>query len=181
MMKKWLFLLVVLPGLLLASCRSTAIVGEDSQILHPVVRIGTSPSGGDTADLVANQLNGSEGGSIHALTTQETLTILKELGVPSVRASTPENLKLLRSRGLDAYLRIEMRQHVVSEDPDSIDVKLFSTHDSAQRIAFVWHNARGGMKGSPADATMRKDQAEAAREITAELLRRLAPYVSANN
>ena len=103
----------------------------------------------------------------------ERLRLVKKLGIPSVQASRPQNLKLLKSEGLDAYLRVATTLKSLTGEPESVEVKLLSTHDPAQFIQFVWNNG-WGIPGSLADAVARVDQSEAAAEIAAEIVRRLA-------
>ena len=168
-------LTIAFTGLLFASCAGTRIVGNDVELSHPVGRIGTSAAGGEMADAIAVAMNESERCDAQVLDIQATLTLLKELGIPSYHASRPANMERMKSKGLDAYLRVETTPRLTGGDPGSIEVKLLSTHDPNQCVQFVWHNAWGGMPGSTADRVMRKGPAAAAKEIATELVRRLAP------
>lgn len=179
-MRYSLSLLAVFLGSHLCSCVGTRIVGNDVQIPHAIEKIATSPSGGEMADAIATALSQSETYDLEVLDTSATLSLLTELEIPSVRASLPENMEHMRARGVDAYLRIEMTHHLISEDPGDVNVRLFSTHHPEQCLQFTWHNARGGMRGSLADASMRKGRSAAADEIAAELVRRLTPSLTPN-
>lgn len=174
-MRHFLVCLLALMATFTTSCRGTRIIGNDVQIEHALTKVATLPVGGELASRIATTLNHSEAQEAHFLSTKDTADLLTRLKISSLRISRPENIEQLVAEGVDAYLRIEVGKHLLGSATDRIEVKLFSTHDPDVCLQFVWHNARGGMKGSLADASMRKDDAIAIEEICAELLRRLNP------
>lgn len=154
----------------LLSCAGTQVSEVRSTIEHQISVIGTAPVGGEIADSIASAFADSDATSVQVLNTTETAALLKELNLSSSKALLEENLRLLRQRGLDAWLVLESQAHMVSSDPGSIRLRLASTHAIDQEISFRWKNAWGGMPGSLADATMRRTRAQAAKELADELM-----------
>ena len=148
-------------------------MGTDDFIRHPVARLAVSPSGGEMAEAIAASLR-EKGGDMEILDPAATAQILRETGIMGPQATLPENLAKLRSRSIDAWLRADFGTHAIADVPQNISVRISSTHDAAQFIDFVWHNAWGGMRGSLADATMRKGPEKAVDEVTDAILERLA-------
>ena len=57
--------------------------------------------------------------------------------------------------------------------PQSASVRVNSTYDGTIIAGLSWQNGWGGVAGSMADRTMRKDLTQAATEIAEELTKRL--------
>jgi hypothetical protein len=72
-------------------------------------------------------------------------------------------------------LETEYTNHPTSDTPQTVKVRISSTHDLEQFIRFTWHNAWGGMRGSIADWAMRKGRESSAEDIADEIVRRLHP------
>lgn len=164
---------ILFVGLSLISCSGPRTVGSDNSIRHEVRRIALSPSGGAFVDAIAQNVRDSENNTAELLSTQSTAELLKRLGVMGARATQPESLAQLRAEGIDAWMRVEVGAHQIADTPQNVEVRVTSTHDAQQFIDFKWHNGQGGMRGSIADATMRKNSATAAKLIAEELVERL--------
>ena len=107
--------------------------------------------------------------------THSTMELLKRLDMKNIHATLPGNLELLRADGIDAWMKASEATHPTSDTPQSVDIILTSTHDLKQFIKFTWINAWGGMRGSIADAVMRKGRKAAAKGVADEIVRRLHP------
>jgi len=163
---------------LLSACGGARVVGSDNFIKHPIHRIAVSPSGGDVADAIVQRLREKEGGKLEVMGTKATAEMLQRTKVMSIKATTPESLAILKREGIDAWLRMESAAHPSSDTPQNVNVRMTSTHDPLQYIDFLWHNGWGGMRGSLADATMRRGRDDALDAVTDEIVARLAQAIT---
>jgi len=155
-------------ALLLSGCGGSTMVADDAnEPQHQVRTIATSPSGYDTADAIAKALEAREDFEPKVLDVDQTMQLLRRLGIKSSKAQLSENRQRLRAEGVDGWLDVTTHEHPTSDAPNRVSVRLSSTHDPTRAITLEWSNAWGGMKGSLADASMRKGLEAAAREIAA--------------
>jgi hypothetical protein len=161
------------PGFV--ACAGAKIVNVEGHIEHEVSRIATSPFGDTLADEIAVDVRESDQNTAEILNTSSTLSLIERLGIMAIKATSPENLERLRSEGIDAWLETEYTNHPTSDTPQTVKVRISSTHDLEQFIRFTWHNAWGGVRGSIADWAMRKGRESAAEDIADEIVRRLYP------
>jgi hypothetical protein len=169
---RFLLLLVAISPAVI-SCAGASVVAEDNSISHQVARIAMSASGGEFADAIVKEMRDSEQNTAEVMDTHSTMELLERLGMKNIHATLPEGLELLRADGIDAWMKAAEAAHPTSDTPQSVDIVLTSTHDLRQFIKFTWINAWGGMKGSIADAVMRKGRTAAAKAVADEIVRRL--------
>jgi len=155
---------------LLVGCGSSQLDADDAnEPRHAIRIIATDPSGFDAGDAIAKELEARDDFEPKVLDVAATAKLLGEMGIKTSKAQLPANQKRLRGKSVDGWLDVKMEQHMASDDPSWIEVRLFSTHDPSRYLFVKWKNAWGGMKGSLADATMRKSLKTAAKEIAEEL------------
>jgi hypothetical protein len=104
--------------------------------------------------------------------TQETSALLVRFNASELEILSPRSLSGLRDQGIDGVLAVKA---AFSRDdrPQSASVRLNSTYTSQVLAGVSWQNGWGGGSGSIADRVMRKDIADAAREIVDSLVQRL--------
>jgi len=136
---------------------------------EPVAAIALAPSGGVLADAIGTELFGN---GFQVIDTQEMSNYLVRLNLDEIELSQPRSLTLLRERGIQAVMNV---RSVAGYDdkPQSATVRVVSTQNGELIAAVNWQNGRGGARGSPADAMMRKDVVGAARQIAEALLPQL--------
>ena len=99
--------------------------------------------------------------------------LLAKYDISPVHIFDPSALAALQKEGIDAVLWVSSATSSIGgPDMRHVTVRLTSTSTSKKIGEIDWHNAWGGMPGSPADYTMRKGVTAAAREI-AEALAKL--------
>ncbi len=171
---KALHLALVLTTILFASCAGTRVSGNHVKFAQPMKVIAASAAGGSTSQAIVAEMQNDCAAGIEVKPGAETIEILKGLGIPSIRAHSPENLRKLRAAGLDGFMRITATRSRSGVDaPGKITIRLYSTLEIGHVIEFVWENAWGGAPGSPADAVMRVDLDAAVKEVTQRFLARL--------
>ena len=136
---------------------------------HPVNRVAVAPSGGVLGDAVGIVLLG---GGVDVIDTQQTTNWMVRANLDEYELIRPENLTRLREEGADALLIVRTVAGY-DDKPQSATVRVISTHNSSLVAGLSWQNGRGGARGSPADATMRKDIVDAAEEIGNAVLTQL--------
>ena len=159
---------------LLMACGGSRIDGQTIRMDHPVNCIAISPGSSEIGHGIEQGLVDSELYRGKIVGSDAAVNLLHELGIRSPKATLPENLARLNERGVDAWLRVEASNAVLSDAPKTVLVRMASTHSPDQSIEFVWHNAWGGMPGSPADYMMKAGAFKAGKSIAEELARILA-------
>jgi hypothetical protein len=103
-----------------------------------------------------------------------TMAVLAKYDIPPVDDLTPKALEFLGRNGVDAVLSVKSSSASMG-GPGMRHVKatLTSTSTGKEIGEIDWNNSWGGMPGSPADYTMRKGPADAAREIADALAKLL--------
>lgn len=101
---------------------------------------------------------------------EQTRGILGHLGISEIQIATPESYVALHKAGIDALLVVK---GVMAYDgtPESASVRLTSMPTGEVVAGLTWQNGWGGMRGSIADRTMRKNLAQAASEISGALMK----------
>ena len=145
------------------------VADDANEPRHEVRTVATNPAGYDTGDAIAKALEARDDFAPKVLDVEQTMQLLRKLGIPSSKATLPESRQRLRAEGIDGWLDVTMEEHPTSDDPNRISVRLSSTHDPKLAITLEWRNAWGGMKGSLADASMRMGLDSAAKEIAVRL------------
>jgi hypothetical protein len=148
---------------------STVSLGDGRKVDHPVKTIAMAPSGGLFADAIAVELANR---GFHVIDTAQTSQLLVRLNLNEVEVTQPQNLARLRDGGIDAYLSARAAAGYDGR-PQSASVRVNSTYNGTIIAGLSWQNGWGGMAGSMADRTMRKDLVQAAIEIAEELTKRL--------
>lgn len=158
---------LLLMSFLMWSCAS-------SQISQTAVRpyrgpkpssIALSPGGGVLGEAIGLELF-NRGYTV--VDPDETARMVGRSDLTEFEVSQAAGLEALRDKGIDALLVVKT---VAGYDgrPQSATARLTATADGQIISAVTWQNGWGGLEGSPADRTMRKDVAEAAREIVSAL------------
>ena len=157
--------------LLLLSCGGPKITQtmRTEYVGPPVNTIALPPGGGPLADAIGIELFNH---GFDIVDPERTNQIIGRAGLSEFQLLTPESYGALRSKGIDALLIVKA---VMAADgvPESASVRIISTHSGQIIVGLTWQNAWGGRRGSIADRIMRKNLAEAAAQIAAELARRL--------
>jgi hypothetical protein len=136
---------------------------------HAVRSIAMAPSGGLLADAIAVELF-SRGYTV--IDSAETTGLLVRLNLNEAEVLAPTNLRKLEAEGIDAYLSARAAAGYDGQ-PQSASIRVNSTRNGKIIAGVSWQNGWGGMAGSIADRTMRKDLTEAAVEITDSLVEQL--------
>ena len=167
---KNLFLLLCVP-FLLSAC-ATAQIAQSTRGSYtgaPIHTVALAPGGGALADAVGVELFND---GVTVMDPEQTRGILGHLGISEVQIATPESYAALHKAGIDALLVVK---GVMAYDgtPESASVRLTSTSTGEVVAGLTWQNGWGGMRGSIADRTMRKNLAQAASEISGALMKRM--------
>jgi hypothetical protein len=117
------------------------------------------------ADAIGTELFGS---GFRVIDTQQTTNYLVRLNLSEVELSEPRSLGLLHQQGIQAVLNVRAVAGY-DDKPQSATVRVVSTQNGELVAAVNWQNGRGGARGSPADAMMRKDVVGAAQQIASAL------------
>jgi len=133
--------------------------------------IALSPGGGVLGEAIGLELF-NRGYTV--VDPDETARMVGRSDLSEFEISQAAGLSALRDKGIDALLVVKS---VAGNDgrPQSATARLTATNDGQIISAVTWQNGWGGAEGSPADRTMRKDVAEAAREIVNALSSHLGP------
>jgi len=157
--------------LLLAGCTSARLI----ETIHtaytgpPARCVAIDPRGGILADEIAMELYNS---GLNVLDADQTSLLASRTGVSEFHINSPEGHEALRTDGVDALLVVKS---LMSWDgtPQTVTVRLISTHTSQIITGLSWQNGWGGDIGSVLDRSMRKDIPEAAGQIAEALLTRI--------
>ena len=159
--------------LLMWSCASSQ-VSQTSQRPYTGPKpssIALSPGGGVLGEAIGLELF-NRGYTV--VDPDETARMVGRSDLSEFEVSQAAGLSALRDKGIDALLVVKS---VAGNDgrPQSATARLTATNDGQIISAVTWQNGWGGVEGSPADRTMRRDVAEAAREIVNALSSHLGP------
>lgn len=165
-----LVLLLCVPFLLTA-CASAQIAQSTrgSYTGPPIHTVAIAPGGGALADAIGVELFND---GLTVMDPEQTKGILGRVGISQVLIATSESYAALRNAGVDALLIVK---DVMAQDgtPESASVRLTSTATRDVVAGLTWQNGWGGMRGSIADRTMRKNLVGAASEISNALVKRM--------
>lgn len=164
----------------LVSCGASRIEGRVVNMAHPIESIAIAPGSGEIGEGVSQGLADSKSFRGRVIDSEQSAALLQQLGIPSPKATLPENLPHLREAGVQAWLRLESTNALMGSAPRTVRVRLTSTLTPDQGVEFLWHNAWGGMPGSPADHMAKAGPLKAGQSIAAELARILAELPSAS-
>ncbi len=165
------FFLLICTVLTLSAC-ATAKVAQSARGTYvgpPIRTVAIAPGGGAFADAIGVELFNR---GITVVDSEQTRGILGHVGISEIQIATPQSYAALRSAGADALLIVKS---VMSDDgtPESASARLTSTASGEIVAGITWQNGWGGMRGSIADRTMRKNLAEAASEVSDTLMQRM--------
>lgn len=158
---------LIATSMLIISC-SGSQVSSVTGSLPRNVKIALAPSGGVLADAIGVELFNR---GFTVFDTNQVSNLLVRLNMTEIELADPNNLSLLKDQGIDAVLNVKS---TVAYDgkPQSASVRINSTSTGEILAGLSWQNGWGGQAGSIADRSMRKDIAEAAKEIVDNLLLR---------
>src|ERR1043166_7105810 len=154
-------LFIVCLAIFVSSCGMSRIsAGPPMQVRidNPIKSIAMAPSGGLLADAIAVELANR---GYQVIDTAQTSQLLVRVNLNELESNQPQALSRLKERGIDAYLSARAVGGYDSR-PQSVVVRLNGTSDGRILTGFSWQNGWGGMGGSMADRTMRKEIAQAA-------------------
>ena len=171
-MKKYANLIFLFFGLVLfvgCSGSKMSVVQPNNISSRTVNRIAIAPDSGVLGDAIGLELFNR---GLTVVDTNEAVAIVGRVGLQTFEVTTKEGFTILRENGIDAVLVVKS---VAATDgtPESASVRLTDTENGNIIVGITWQNGYGGMRGSVADRTMRKNLSQAANEIAKELVRRL--------
>jgi len=162
------FLILSSSLMFLIACAGAG-VSQSTGRIQPNLVIALAPSGGVLADAIGIELFNR---GFTVVDTAQFSNFMVRHDISEFEFSQPQNLKLIKEEGIDAILMVKSVAGY-DQKPQSATVRLNSTDDWGRVIAGVsWKNGWGGMRGSIADRSMRKDLPGAAKQIVQSLLRR---------
>jgi hypothetical protein len=163
--------LVVALAFFIAGCAGShvSVTGTSARISGPINTIALMPGGGILADAIGVELSNH---GFNVIESSAMTALMARLNLDEFELTQPQSLEKLKEKNIDAYLSVKA---AAGNDrrPQSASVRLNSTTDGRILAGVSWQNGWGGMEGSMADRTMRKDVAGAAKEITQSLIRRI--------
>lgn len=124
-----------------------------------------APEGGLLAEAVGIELS-NLGYTI--IDSSSTSKLMVRLNIDEIEISTPQGLKKLKEKGIDAYLTVKGSGAYDSQIQNA-SARISSTHTGRIIAGISWQNGWGGRAGSIADRAMRKGLAEVAQEIASSL------------
>jgi hypothetical protein len=166
-------LLGILARVMLSiGCASSQIssIPISAKPTHKVQAIAMAPGGGLLADAVAVELANR---GLTVIDPSSTSNLLVRLNLTEIEVARPEGLAKLRDHGIDAYLVVRSAAGADGR-PESVSARMNSTYTGQVLAGVTWQNGWGGVAGSPADRTMRKNLVEAANEIANALAQRVS-------
>ena len=166
-----IFIVTLLVPFLLSAC-ATARIAQSTRNSYagPTIHaIALAPGGGALADAIGVELFND---GITVIDPDQTKAILGHVGISEFQIASPESYAALHGAGADAVLIVKA---VMTQDgtPESASVRLSGTSHGEVIAGLTWQNGWGGMRGSIADRTMRKNLADAASEISSTLMKRM--------
>ena len=105
---------------------------------------------------------------LNIIDSADTAVVFARLGITEIEISKPQNMRLLKAEGIDAYLIVKSAG---GDDnlPQSATARLTSTESGKILAGVTWQNGWGGQSGSPVDRLMRKGLGAAAKQLVDEL------------
>ena len=163
--------LVVALAFFIAGCAGSrvSVTGTSSRIPQPINTIALMPGGGILADAIGVEFSNH---GFNVIESSAMTALMARLNLDEFELAQPQSLEKLKEKNIDAYLSVKA---AAGNDgrPQSASARLNSTTDGKILAGVSWQNGWGGMEGSMADRTMRKDLAGAAKEITRSLIRQI--------
>jgi len=153
----------------LSGCLSNrmTLVQNSNRSGHPIRSIALNPSGGIIADAIGMELLNR---GYVVLDTQETSNLLIRMDSSEIEWMEPAQRQKLRDRNIDAVLIVRSSSNSFGT-PESVSVRLVSTHDGRVIGGLAWDNAKFGARRSPANYMVKRGVVRAAREITPALIK----------
>lgn len=166
-----LFSIPVAVAVLTTGCAGTkmSVPRNLRPLPEPVTAVALAPSGGVLADAIGTELF-SQG--IQVIDTQQMSNYMVRWNLDEVELLQPTSLATMRDQEISAFLTVRTVAGY-DDKPQSAAVRVVSTLNGELIAAVTWQNGRGGARGSPADAMMRKDVVGAAEEIGRSLISQL--------
>ena len=136
---------------------------------HPIKTIALFPNGGFMAKAIGGELS-SLGYDI--VDSRAVSDLMVRNNLDESRILLPENLRILKDEGIDAYLFVTTfggRDGFLQK----ATVRVNSTHNGELVSGVVWQNAWAGQEESVADRIIRKNIPQAAEQIAKRLAKEL--------
>lgn len=153
------FFLIAMCGMALSvGCSGVNVVpkgGKGPGPRTPLARIAVLPGAEEVGDAVASSL-ADRGHDV--LAPQQTLDLMQRSGIPYGKMLRSSYLSAFKAQGVDAYVHLDVKYHPETNEVATVDVRVTETDDGALIKSFTWYNSWGGMRGSIADAIMRKSR-----------------------
>lgn len=161
-------LLSVLCTLACASSRMSASSVPAGKAVE-VKRLAIAPGSGVLGDAIAVELFNR---GLNIVDARESTSIMGRSGLQEFEFATDAGFSALRASGIDAVLIVKSAT-AIDETPESASVRITSVESGVILAGLTWQNGWGGMRGSVADRTMRKNLSAAAQEISDGILARI--------
>lgn len=160
----------ILVFLLVSGCAGSkmSVMQNTKAISHTVNQIAIAPGSGPFGDAIGVELFNM---GFHIVDSNQAAAIIGRAGLKEFELYTPKGYETLRGEGIDAVLTAKSVD--VNGTPESASVRVTDTANGNLLAGITWQNAWGGMRGSIADRTMRKNLSGAAQAIAKELSNRL--------
>jgi hypothetical protein len=164
-------LVTVMCLLLVQACASSqvSVLQRSARSSQPLKNVALAPGAGVLAEAIGLELFNA---GFTIIDANQAIQILGRAGLTEMELTSSQGFSALHEKGIEAVL---VAKSVEGHDgqPQSASVRITSTRDGQTLAGLTWQNGWGGVRGSPADRTMRKDLTEAAREIASELLKQI--------
>ena len=177
---------LVITGLLLLVAGCGASKSVETKAPDYVARSARTLAIAPTDELVndlfgnnSNQLAEAIGGELirrgySVIDANGATSLLAKNGVSRAPVLNPQALAALAKDGVDAVVSVSAEASVIGGPPmRHVKTKVTSTRTQREIGTVEWHNAWGGMPGSPADYMSRKGMPAAAKEIADALAKLL--------
>lgn len=134
-----------------------------------VSRLAIAPGSGVFGDAVGIELFNS---GVTVVDANDAVVIAGRSGLQEHELTSSKGFAALRESGIDAVLSAKS---VAAADgtPESASVRIMSTQTGEIIAGITWQNGSAGQRGSIADRTVRKNLSAAARDIAAEIMKRI--------
>jgi hypothetical protein len=164
-------LLLALPLAVGCGGSKSLVTGAPTPPKAPLRLIATiAPENEFTQKFVAELSNRGYG----ILDSARTKSLLEKLDLEHSEPSDPQLLAELKSRRVDAIMKIAVEMTPLRADLlHKVLINVLGTEAGEQIAGLDWTNSWGGMPGSPADSSMRLNPTNAARAVAVALTRQL--------
>lgn len=170
-MKARVWPVILAVPLLAAGCAGSkmSVVQPHQGPTQDISRVAIAPGSGVFGEAIGLELFNR---GLTVVDAQEAVAIVGRAGLREFEITSTRGFEVLREKGIDAVLTAKS---VDAGDgtPESASVRVTETKTGKVIAGVTWQNGWGGMRGSIADRTMRKNLTDAANEIASELVRRL--------